>query len=576
MNTSFLDRYVWPSEFSSYEDFKANFKINVPANFNFGYDIVDEYARLQPEKVALVWCDDNGDEETFTFADIKRYSDKIANFLRAVGIRKGDAVMLILKRRYEFWFSMVALHKIGAIAIPASHLLTARDIAYRNNAADVKMIIVADDERLVAAVDESQEQSHSLKYKVVLRGEREGWYNLDRETQKASSHFERPMGNEATQNDDILLLYFTSGTTGEPKMVQHDHTYPLGHILTARYWQNVIDNGLHLTVADTGWAKAGWGKIYGQWICGSAVFVYDYDNKFDAHKMLSRLEKYRVTTFCGPATVYRMLVKADLSQYNLKHLRHLCVAGEPLYPEVFNSVKETMGLMIHEGFGQSEGTVAIANFYPWMKPKPGSMGKPSPGYDVDLVDDEGHSCATGEEGYVVFHTDKGKAVGMFCGYYRSPEQTRATWHDGLYYTGDIAWRDEDGYYWYVGRADDAIKSSGYKIGPFEVESALQEHPAVHECAITGVPDAIRGQVVKATVVLNPEYTGSDELVKELQNFVKHVTAPYKYPRVIEFVDALPKTISGKICRSVIKHADARKMSNCESSEKTGEKTVGSV
>ena len=557
MDTSLLERYVSPSKFSSYEDFKANFKIKVPENFNFGFDIVDEYARIYPEKVALVWCNDKDDEKKFNFAQISKLSNKVANALRSLGIKKGDAVMLILKRRYEYWLCTVALHKIGAISVSASHMLTGRDIIYRNNAAEIKMIITADDSRIMDAVDESEKQSPSLKSKISIHTDRRDWYDLHSLMNKASDKFERPTGIEATKNEDLMILYFTSGTTGFPKMVEHDYTYPLGQILTAKYWQNVQDNGLHLTVADTGWAKAGWGKIYGQWIAGTALFVYDYDNRFDAKKLLEVMQKHKVTTFCGPATVYRMMVKENCFSRDLKSLQYCVVAGEPLYPEIFKSVRESLGLTIMEGYGQSETTVAIANF-PWMEPKPGSMGKPSPGYDVDLLDDDGNSCADYEEGYVVFHTDKSKAVGMFCGYYKSKELTEAAWKDGIYYTGDIAWRDSDGYYWYVGRADDAIKSSGYKIGPFEVESALQEHPAVHECAITGVPDPIRGQIVKATIVLNQGYTGCDALVKELQNHVKKITAPYKYPRVIEFTDALPKTISGKICRRTIKHADMKK------------------
>ena len=556
MQCNLLSRFLPRMAFSSYEDFTANFRIDIPDEFNFGFDVVDQFAETEPDKIAMVWCDDNGQDATFTFADIKRYSDKLANFLRSVGIGKGDPVMLIMKRRYEFWFCVVALHKLGAICIPGSHMLTARDIEYRNNAADVKMIIAANDEQLLQSIDESHAHSPSLQIKAVIHQDRDGWYNLNKEIENASSDFARPSGKDATANDDTSLLFFTSGTTGMPKMVTQDFTYPLGHILTAKYWQNVEDNGLHLTVADTGWAKVAWGKIYGQWICGSAVFVYDYDNKFDAKKFLHLLEKYRVTTFCGPATVYRFIVKEDCSKYDLQHLKYCVVAGEPLYPEVYNSVYNALGIKIMEGFGQSETAIAIANF-PWMEPKPGSMGKPSPTYDVDLVDENGNSCGVGEDGHIVFRTDRQIPAGMFRGYYRNKELTDTAWHDGVYYTGDIAKRDEDGYYWYVGRADDAIKSSGYKIGPFEVESALHEHPAVHECAITGVPDELRGQIVKATVVLSSGYSGSTDLVVELQNHVKKITAPYKYPRIIEFVAALPKTTSGKISRAEIKKADAK-------------------
>lgn len=554
MKSGLIERFLKQTEFDSYEDFRENFEIVVPPGFNFGYDVVDEYARIEPDKVALVWCDDNGSDATFTFSDLKRLSDKTANFLRSAGVCKGDAVMLMLKRRYEWWITMVALHKIGAIAVPASHLLTSRDIIHRNNAADVKMIIAANDERLLAAVDESREHSPSLELSVVVGGQRKGWYDFDAEVESASQELVRPVGVEATCNDDILLLFFTSGTTGAPKMVQHDHTYPLGHILTAKYWQNVQDNGLHLTVADTGWAKACWGKIYGQWIAGSAVFVYDYENKFDACRMLEIIDKYRITTFCGPATVYRMMVKENCEKYDLSSLKYCVVAGEPLYPEVFYKVLDGMGLRLMEGFGQSETTVAIAN-YPWMEPKPGSMGKPSPNYDVDLVDDDGLPVGVNEHGHVVFRTDRGKPVGMLCCYYRSPELTDATWHDGLYYTGDIAWRDEDGYYWYVGRADDTIKSSGYKIAPFEVESVLHEHPAVAECAVTGVPDDLRGQLIKATIVLHEGYEAGDAMVMNIQEHVKSLTAPYKYPRVIEFVSELPRTTSGKVKRAEIKRRD---------------------
>lgn len=557
MSSDLVSRFVSRTTFASYEDFKENFRIFAPDNFNFGFDVVDYLADTDPDKTALVWCNDFGDEAILSFSDMKRLTNKAANFFLSRGIRKGDAVMLILGRRYEYWICLVALHKIGAISIPASHLLTARDISYRNNAADVKMIVASDEDYVLNAVDASEHDSPTLLYKVVTHGNREGWYDLNVELDKSSSDFARPTGPDATCNDDILLLYFTSGTTGQPKMVLHDHTYPLGHILTAKYWQNVQDNGLHLTVADTGWAKAGWGKIYGQWICGSAVFVYDYDKKFNAHNILRVLEKYRVTTFCGPATVYRLLVKENCSCFDLNALQYCVVAGEPLYPEVFNLVLDTLGLKIMEGFGQSETTVAIAN-YPWMEPKPGSMGKPSPGYDVDLVDENGNSVGIGEEGQIVFRMDKDRPLGMFREYYRSKELTDAAWHDGMYFTGDIAWRDEDGYFWYVGRCDDAIKSSGYKIGPFEVESALQEHPAVHECAVTGVPDAIRGQLVKATIVLSEGFSPSDALVVELQNHVKTITAPYKYPKIIEFADTLPKTVSGKICRSIIKKRDLEK------------------
>lgn len=548
-----LDKFLTKSTFDSYEDFTANFKINVPDNFNFAFDIVDEIARKNPDKMALVWCDENGDSASFTFGQIKQYSDKAANFFKSAGIGKGDPVMLILKRRYEFWFCLIALHKLGAIAIPATHLLTKKDIVYRNSAADIKMMVVCDDVRVLQSVDEAHAESPTLKVKAVLNGDRPGWISFNKGLEAASSDFVRPTGSDATKNDDILLIYFTSGTTGMPKMVRQDFDYPLGHILTAKYWQNVIDGGLHLTVADTGWAKAAWGKVYGQWISGTAVFVYDYD-RFDPKKMLDVITKFKVTTFCAPPTLYRFLIKEDLSQYDFKHLKYCAVAGEPLNPEVYNSWLEQTGMKIKEGFGQTETVVAVAT-YPWIEPRPGSMGKPSPSYNIDLLGDNGDSCEVGEEGQIIIRTTNGKPTGMFSGYYRDPELTGAVWCNDIYYTGDMAWRDEDGYYWFVGRADDLIKTSGYRVGPFEVESALLEHPAVMECAITAVPDPDRGQVIKASIVLTKSYTPGEDLVLELQDHVKKVTAPYKYPRIIEFVAELPKTISGKIRRVQIREGD---------------------
>jgi acetyl-CoA synthetase len=544
-----LENYV-KGTFKSYEDFSQNFKINVPRNFNFAYDISDRIAERSPSKKALVWCNEKGEEAEFTFGELKTYSDKTANFLKGLGIKKGDPVMLILKRHYEYWFCLLALHKLGAIAIPATHLLKTKDIVYRNNAADIKMIIATDASDILPHIDAAQADSPTLKHKVVVGGKHEGWINFNEEMEKASDKFVRPLGKDAAKNSDICLLYFTSGTTGMPKMVQHNFTYPLGHILTAKYWQNVQDNGLHLTVADTGWAKAAWGKIYGQWIAGAAVFVYDYD-KFVPKNMLEVISKHGVTTFCAPPTVFRYLIKEDLSVYNFKKLKYCVVAGEPLNPEVYNQFLQLTGLKLMEGYGQTECTVALAT-YPWVEPKPGSMGKPSPGYDIDLLNESGQSCQVGEQGQIVIRTDKSQPVGMFDGYYRDKKLTNSVWHDGVYYTGDMAWRDEDGYFWFVGRADDLIKSSGYRIGPFEVESALLEHPAVLECAITAVPDPDRGQIVKATVVLTKNYTASDDLVVKLQEHVKKITAPYKYPRIIEFVSELPKTISGKIRRVEIR------------------------
>lgn len=551
-----LNRYVSRVDYTSYEDFVQNFSIKVPENFNFAYDIVDQIAKEKPDKTAMVWCDDKGGEAVFSFAQMKHYSDKAANYFRSLGIKKGDPVMLILKRRYEFWFCHLALHKLGAISIPATHLLTTKDIVYRCNAADIKMIVSVDEPEVVQHIDEAQGKSPSLVKKALIGSPREGWLDFTSGLEEASADFQRPTGADATTNNDIMLLYFTSGTTGMPKMVQHNFTYPLGHILTAKYWQNVQDDGLHLTVSDTGWAKSMWGKIYGQWICGTAIFVYDME-KFVPKNLLEKIVKYKVTTFCAPPTMYRFFIKEDLTKYDLSSLNYCAIAGEPLNPEVYNQFLKATGLKLMEGYGQTELTVTLGTF-PWLEPKPGSMGKPAPGYDIDLLDDEGNSCEVGVEGQIVVRTGKRRPFGMFDGYYRDSELTHKVWHDDIYYTGDMAWKDEDGYYWFVGRADDLIKSSGYRIGPFEVESALLEHPAVLECAITAVPDPDRGQVVKATIVLARGYIASDEMAKELQEHVKKVTAPYKYPRIVEFVTELPKTISGKIRRVQIREEDTKK------------------
>ncbi len=548
-----IERFVERTDFKSYEDFVGNFRIKTPPGFNFSFDVVDEWARLEPDRLAMVWCDDAGAEQRFTFADMKRYSDKAAQFLASLGIRKGDPVMLILKRRYEFWFAALALHKIGAACIPATHLLTARDIVYRNKAAGVKMIIAVNDPEVLERIDQARKNSPSLQQTAVIGGDRPGWHNFTRGVEQASADFSRPTGAAATANDDIFLLYFTSGTTGMAKMVRHNFDYPLGHIITARYWQNVQDGGLHLTIADTGWAKAAWGKLYGQWLCGAAVFTYDFD-KFVPKNILEKMAQYGVTTFCAPPTIFRYLIKEDLSCYDLSALQYCVVAGEPLNPEVFSQFRRMTGIKLMEGFGQTETIVQVA-VYPWMEPRPGSMGKPSPGYDIDIIDEHGGSCEPGEEGQIIIRTAQGKPMGMFAGYYRDEALTKKVWYDGVYYTGDMAYRDEDGYYWFVGRADDVIKSSGYRIGPFEVESALLEHPAVLECAVTAVPDPDRGQIVKASVVLTKNYHASQALAVELQDHVKKVTAPYKYPRMIEFVAELPKTISGKIRRVEIREKD---------------------
>jgi len=548
-----LDSFLSRVEYSSYNDFIQNFQIQVPPSFNFAYDVVDAYAATEPDRVALVWCDDHGGEATYSFAQLKEASDRVANYFRGLGIGKGDPVMLILKRRYEFWFCLLALHKLGAIAIPATHLLTPKDIVYRANAADIKAIITVNDADVLAHVEAAQDRCPTLKTRILVGGTRDGWQDFDAESVLAPSAFTRPSGDADARNEDILLLYFTSGTTGHPKMVRHNFTYPLGHILTAKYWQNVQDGGLHFTVSDTGWAKSMWGKIYGQWLSGAAVFVYDY-SAFVPKELLRMMAKHGVTSFCAPPTIYRYLIQEDLSQFDLSKLKYAVIAGEPLNPEIYNQFLRQTGLKLREGYGQTECTMAIGTFA-WMEPRPGSMGMPSPGYDADIVDEEGRSCEAGEVGEIIFRTDQQRPVGLFDGYYRDAELTERVWHDGVYHTGDTAWRDEDGYFWFVGRTDDVIKSSGYRIGPFEVESALLEHPAVLECAVTAVPDSMRGQVVKASVVLTAGHIGCEKLVAELQEHVKKVTAPYKYPRIIEFVTELPKTISGKIRRVEIRGKD---------------------
>lgn len=542
-----FEKYV-KADYSSYEDFKENFKINVPERFNFAYDVLDELAKTKPDKEALVWVNEKGPRETFTFADLKRLSDKAANYFLSLGIRKGDKVMLILKRHYEFWYTIMALHKIGAVTIPATHLLTKKDIEYRVNAADIKMVVCTDEGSVCEQVDLAKDMP-TLELKALV-GDRDGWLNYCAGVEQTSEDFKKPSEDMLPANDDIMLLYFTSGTTGMPKMVAHSFTYPLGHIPTAVYWHNVDPNGLHLTIADTGWAKSVWGKLYGQWLGETAIFVYDHE-KFIPSKMLEAICDNKVTTFCAPPTIYRYFIKEDLTKYDFSALKYTTIAGEPLNPEVYNQFKSATGLKLMEGFGQTETTLSVANFI-YMEPKPGSMGKPSPLFDVDIVDESGESCNWGETGEVIIRTKDNVPPGMFLGYYKDEEKTNNVWHDGVYHTGDVAWKDEEGYFWYVGRTDDVIKSSGYRIGPFEVESALMEHPAVLETAITGAPHPERGTVIKATIVLAKGYEASDELAKELQDHVKKTTAPYKYPRIIEFVEDLPKTISGKIRRVEIR------------------------
>ena len=546
-----LDKFLEKTSFESYEDFMQNFKINVPENFNFGYDVVDVWAEKEPDKKALLWTNDQGEVKQFTFADIKRESDKTASFFASQGIGRGDMVMLILKRHYQFWFSIVALHKLGATVIPATHLLTEKDIIYRCEKADIKAIVATGDEIVINHIQNSLPKCPTLKT-LISTGPivPEGWFDFNKEID-AAAPFERP--ELANTNDDVSLMYFTSGTTGNPKMVAHDFTYPLGHIITGSFWHNLNEDSLHLTLADTGWGKAVWGKLYGQWIAGANVFVYDFE-KFEPVDVLHMIDKYGITSFCAPPTVFRFLIREDLTKFNISTLKYCTIAGEALNPKVYDEWKRLTGIKLMEGFGQTETTLTIAT-YPWLEPKPGSMGCKGPVYDIDLLTADGRWAEDGEQGEIVVRTNGVKPVGLFKEYLKDPELTYEAYHDEIYHTGDVAWRDEDGYFWFVGRTDDVIKSSGYRIGPFEVESALMTHPAVVECAITGVPDEIRGQVVKATIVLSKEYKdkASEALIKEIQDHVKRVTAPYKYPRIVEFVEELPKTISGKIRRVEIRN-----------------------
>lgn len=550
-----IERFLTQTRFTSEEDYREHLHFNIPENFNFAYDVMDVWAEEQPDKVALIWTNDEGEEKIFTFADLKRESDQTAAYFASLGIGHGDMVMIILKRRYEWWLTMLALHKLGAIAIPATHMLTKHDIVYRNNRASVRAIVCVGEDYVLTQVSDAMSESPTVQTLISVGPEvPDGFHDWHKEWQNAPA-FVRP--NHVNTNDDTMLMYFTSGTSGEPKMVAHDFLYALGHLVTGVFWHNLSEDSIHLTVADTGWGKAVWGKFYGQWFAGAAVFVFDHE-KFTAEKILRKIEQYHITSFCAPPTVYRFMIREDFSQYDLSSLRYCCTAGEALNAAVYDRFYELTGIRLMEGFGQTETCMTLGTM-PWMTPKPGSMGKPNAQYDIDLLRPDGTSCEDGEKGQIVVRVGDVKPLGLFKGYYRDDQLTRKAWHDGIYYTGDMAWRDEDGYYWFVGRIDDVIKSSGYRIGPFEVESALMTHPAVVECAITGVPDDIRGMVVKATVVLGKEWKdkAGDELVKELQNHVKHETAPYKYPRIIEFVDELPKTISGKIRRVEIREKDKK-------------------
>ena len=516
-------------------------------SFNFAFDVVDALGKRKPDELAMLHVSLDGVERRFTFQDMKKESARAANYFKSLGIKRGDRVMLVLKRHYQFWFALLGLHKIGAVAIPAPNQLLEKDFSYRFNAGNVKAILCTSDGEVADAVDQASADAPSLEYKIIVGKNREGWRNFDEEYSIFSSHFAR--AEDAPCGSDPMLMFFTSGTSGYPKIAAHNYKYPLGHFITAKYWHQVNPDGLHLTISDTGWAKAMWGKLYGQWLCEAANFVYDFD-RFDAEKILPLFKKYNITTFCAPPTMYRMLIKQDLSRFDLSSIEHASTAGEALNPEVFRQFEKHTGLKIMEGFGQSESTLIVGNLAGGSH-KIGSMGKPVPLYDVHLLSQDGEEVELGESGEICINISGGLPCGLAYAYEGNPEITKETWRDGYYHTGDLAWRDEDGFLWYVGRADDVIKSSGYRIGPFEIENVIMELPYVLECGVSAAPDEIRGQVVKASIVLIKGYEGTDELRREIQNYVKSRTAPYKYPRIVEFYESLPKTTSGKIIRKLL-------------------------
>ncbi|MDV2482418.1 AMP-binding protein [Methanoculleus sp. Wushi-C6] len=558
---------------ASYEDLRANFKIDVPEYYNFGFDVIDTWAKKDRNKLAMVWVDQKGNEKKYTFFDLMRLSNQAVNMCIKYGIKKGDRVMLMLPRTPEWWIFTIALIKVGAVYCPATTMLTPKDLKYRIQAADIRMIVTMAE--YAEKVEEVQEDCPSLLVKLMTDGTRDGWvsYPVELDYPAPCSHkLVNLPGMHRTRSTDPLLIFFTSGTTGEPKMVIHDHSYPLGHIVTARIWHDLHPNDLHLTISDTGWGKSAWGKLFGQWIIGSCIFVYDIRGRFHATEILPLLERYGVTTFCCPPTIYRMLILADLDKFDLADLRHCCSAGEPLNPEVIRAWQEGTGRTIYEGYGQTETVLCIGTF-PGMKCKPGSMGRPAPGWDIELHDDEGRPVAAGEEGRIAIRANP-RPVGLFRGYLNNEEETRRVFQNGFYYTGDKAYMDEDGYFWFIGRDDDVIKSSGYRIGPFEVESALMEHPSVQEAAVIGSPDVIRGLVVKAFIVLKPGYRASESLIKDIQRHVKKVTAPYKYPREIEFMESLPKTISGKIKRHELRELEMERFMNNNSHDTSPSGTGG--
>lgn len=544
-------------EFYTLEDLNKNFSLKYNDRFNFAYDVIDTLGTEKPDKLAMLWVGDNGEEKRITFRDMMIRSNKAANFFKTLGIKKGDYVLLVLKRSDMFWYCMLGLHKIGAVAVQATNMLKAKDYIYRCNAGGIKMAIITGDGDATELFDEG-EPYETVEIKAVTKHKQagEGWLDFEAGFQAASEMWSRPVGDEDTKATDTMLMSFSSGTTGYPKMITHDFTYPLGHIMTGVFWHRVEDGGLHFTISDTGWLKSLWGKMYGQWFGESAIFTYDFE-KFDGADILSKLAKYKVTTFCAPPTMYRLMLQNDFTEYDLSSLKHCCTAGEALSPEIFNQWKENTGIKIFEGFGQTETTLCISTLYPWIQPRPGSMGLPTPGYEVLVLDEDGRECPPGVTGEICIRAESitDRPRGLFTGYYKNEKDTTKSWHDGYYHTGDTAYRDELGFFWYVGRNDDIIKSSGYRIGPFEVESVLLEHPAVLEAAVTGVPDPVRGFSVKATIVLKKNYEPSEALAKDLKDFVKRNTAPYKYPRIVEFVSELPKTISGKIRRVEIRERD---------------------
>mgnify|MGYP003772174665 FL=1 len=558
----------------SYEDLCANFKIDVPEYYNFGFDVIDAWAKKDRNRLAMIWTDQKGNEKKYTFFDLMRLSNQAVNICIKYGIKKGDRVMLMLPRTPEWWIFTIALIKLGAVYCPATTMLTPKDLEYRIQAANIRMIITMAEH--ADKVEEIRDECPTLRVRLMIDGTRDGWvsYPVELDYPAPCSHkLVNLPGLHRTKSTDPLLIFFTSGTTGEPKMVVHDHSYPLGHLVTARVWHDLHGNDLHLTISDTGWGKSAWGKLFGQWIVGACIFVYDIRGRFHATEILPLLERYGVTTFCCPPTIYRMLILADLDKFDLADLRHCCSAGEPLNPEVIRAWEEGTGRTIYEGYGQTETVLCIGTF-PGMKCKPGSMGRPSPGWHIELHDDDGNVVGIGEEGRIAVKLDP-RPVGLFRGYLNNEEENQRVFQNGFYYTGDKACMDEDGYFWFIGRDDDVIKSSGYRIGPFEVESALMEHSAVQEAAVVGSPDVIRGLIVKAFIVLKPGYRPTETLVKDIQKHVKRVTAPYKYPRAIEFVSELPKTISGKIKRHELRELEMKRSMennshNSRSSRKCGE------